>query len=185
LKPVEDGTQTVERGDQIVAHVIFLPYEGQEFKFFNVDQAVGSSASNRRDDVLLVQYLLLKIYNHPSTRSSRPKGEMKTDGAFGPISRNWILKFQLDVGAAMGPGNIVFDARVDPAKGLESTISKTPYTVLHLSRAFERRYPEFYEQPARDPELPVELRDRLELPAVQSINVTMLPLVRQIASLRV
>lgn len=106
--------------------------------FYNVSHAVGKGCPNMRDDVKLVQYLLIKFYDKALASSNvytKPKGDLKVDGDCGPITLNWILKFQLDVNKRH-PGTVYADNRVDRAlnKNLTGSISNTIYTIGVLNR---------------------------------------------------
>ncbi|MGH3146614.1 MAG: hypothetical protein ACRDTR_12515, partial [Rubrobacter sp.] len=67
--------------------------------FYNVTYAVGSAGYNVIEDVELVQFFLQQIYRNPAKAGlpPSPKGAMKVDGSCGPVTRNWIVKYQLDV----------------------------------------------------------------------------------------
>lgn len=110
--------------------------------FYNVVHAVGKNCPNLRDDVKLVQYLL-KIYYEKAGAESRPNGTMTVDGVCGPITRNWILKFQLDCNYEY-PGEILVDGRVDRIrnKSLKGSISKTFYTLSFLNSSAANYNPE-------------------------------------------
>lgn len=106
--------------------------------FYNVVHGVGKGCPNMRDDVKLVQYLLISFYDKAlgtSTVYTKPKGDMKVDGVCGPVTLNWILKFQLDVNTRH-PGTVAADNRVDRAlnKNLTGSISGTVYTIAVLNR---------------------------------------------------
>ena len=101
--------------------------------FYNVAHAVGENCPNRREDVMLVQYLLFWAY-HPYPKSFHPKGEMKIDGACGGITKNWILKFQLD--GMYSNASIRADKRVDRIRnkdGMFGRQSNTIYTLAYLN----------------------------------------------------
>jgi hypothetical protein len=106
--------------------------------FYNVIHAVGKQCPNVRDDVKLVQYLLMSFYERAlpvSAIYTKPKGDMKVDGICGPVTLNWILKFQLDVNQRH-PGTVAADNRVDRVrnKDLVGEISGTVYTLAVLNR---------------------------------------------------
>lgn len=116
--------------------------------FFNVVHAVGANCPNHRDDVKLVQYLLKSFYAKAYTHNSvytPPNGNMTVDGACGPITLNWILKFQLDVNKRY-PGTVACDDRVDRARDHKTTgsISNTVYTILVLNKFTRMVNPEAY-----------------------------------------
>jgi hypothetical protein len=113
--------------------------------FYNVIHAVGKQCPNIRDDVKLVQYLLIAFYDKALSSSSvytRPKGEMTVDGICGPVTLNWILKFQLDVNTRY-PGTVAADNRVDRVrnKDLKGSISGTIYTLALLNKFVQKINP--------------------------------------------
>ncbi len=102
--------------------------------FFNVVHGVGKNCPNVRDDVKLVQFLLMAFYDKMPP-PVRPKGDIAVTGFCGGATMNWILKFQLDV-SFHHPGKIALDNRVDRIRDktrLEGTISKTVYTLAFLN----------------------------------------------------
>jgi hypothetical protein len=131
-------------------------------KIYVVTHAVGRNATNKRDDVLLVQYFLKKIYDKPGKASlTRPTTPMVVDGYFGTITRNWILMFQNDL-KRLGY-SVWADGRVDPTTGdTRGTISKEIYTIFHLDNGFKFRYPEIHANMANSPDVPGELRASLK-----------------------
>ena len=102
--------------------------------FYNVVHAVGKNCPNMRDDVKLVQYLLKILYDK-FPAEYRPQGNMTVDGMCGPITRNWILRFQMDF-AKDNPGLILVDGRVDRIRNRNfyGSISKTQYTLAVLNK---------------------------------------------------
>ena len=123
--------------------------------FYNVVHAVGKNCPNVRDDVKLVQYLLKILY--VKVPADKPNGEMKVDGLCGPVTMNWILKFQLDV-SADNPGIIAVDNRVDRIrnKNFVGSITKTRYTLGILNHNAKKLNPEgwaatYYLVPLENP----------------------------------
>ena len=134
-------------------------------KFYNVTDAVGAGTPNRKLDVMLVQYFLKRIYEHPEYAPAMPQGKMVVDGVCGPITKNWILKFQLDANEEFG--GVALDRRVDRARGgaagqKKGTISGTFYTVLFMNDAFNDRYPQEFNNPQAMKDAPAELRLALQ-----------------------
>jgi hypothetical protein len=102
--------------------------------FFNVIHAVGKNCPNVRDDVKLIQFLLMAFYDR-QPNAARPKGDIAVTGFCGGATMNWILKFQLDMHAA-APGKILLDNRVDRIRDktrFVGSISKTVYTLAFLN----------------------------------------------------
>lgn len=81
--------------------------------FYNVVHAVGLDCPNFGDDVKLVQYLLKSVYEKQP--NYKPKGTMAVDGFCGPVTRNWIQKFQLDCNEN-GNTAVIVDDRMDRVK---------------------------------------------------------------------
>ncbi|MEP6925017.1 MAG: hypothetical protein ABI954_11180 [Pyrinomonadaceae bacterium] len=101
---------------------------------YNVINAVGLNCPNHRDDVKLVQYLLLNRYKNVQPKGATPKGEMKVDGICGGVTINWINKFQIDI--MFAHRSIMADKRVDRIRNaatLTGDISKTTYTLGWLN----------------------------------------------------
>jgi len=101
--------------------------------FYNLSMAVGDWAPNRKDDVMLVQFLLREVYKGPAFDPPLPKpeGEMKVDGIFGPITKRFLFTFQTDM--RKRGGLLSADGRADRVRGFTSSISQTMYTVFFLN----------------------------------------------------
>jgi len=102
-------------------------------EFYNVVRAVGKDCPNKHDDVKLVQVLLQMFYT--GSGLTMPKGQMVADGICGPITRNWILKFQLDMRARAI--NLLTDQRIDRVRNHQATslISHSKYGLVALNEA--------------------------------------------------
>jgi hypothetical protein len=88
--------------------------------------AVGFQVTNRPVDVLLIQYLLRKIFERAAMR---PLGEnIYLDGIFGPQTHYWLLAFQASVaslpeGAGLRVGeNVKTITEADQLFGMSKTI---------------------------------------------------------------
>lgn len=126
--------------------------------FYNVNMAVGENAPNMKEDVMLVQFFLQEVYKGQTSFDPPevpPKGAMKVDGICGPITKNWLLKFQLDI---RNRGRSVYaDKRADKVKGVVSSISNTIYTLIFLNAGVKKVRPDF-ENLESAPDVPNELR---------------------------
>lgn len=149
--------------------------------FYNVTQAVGSievrirnpptedgenvrwvGAGNRRDDVMLVQYLLRGILRKKSPQTA---AKLAVDGFMGPITQGAINQFQLDLRNGGLP--VAVDGRVDRARGPIglATISFTIYTIIWLNVKFGEANPTVdFANIQRDPAMPALLRSALGPP---------------------
>lgn len=123
--------------------------------FYNVNFAVGNNAPNKRDDVLLVQWMLKHVYaDHPLLSPPEAK-PLKVDGWIGPQTIKWIKAFQADMRRA--GRQCALDGRVDSARKAFGAVSKLPYTILWLNSVFLAANPVVYADPASDAQAPVEL----------------------------
>jgi hypothetical protein len=120
---------------------LFPPGTGVRF-FYNVDSAVGPKCPNQRDDVLLVQHLLVTINNNTNAFSPpiaplplSPGEILKVDGIAGPITFRAIKHFQ-EVAKKRG-NNIATDGRVDKATGSGAgATSQSTFTIIFLNNAY-------------------------------------------------
>jgi hypothetical protein len=103
--------------------------------FYNVVHAVGKSCPNWRDDVKLIQYLLIALYEKSAElKLSKPGGEMAVTGYCGPVTMHWIMKFQMDCNQR-SPRSVAMDGRIDRIrqKDFIGSISKTLYGLSVLN----------------------------------------------------
>ena len=135
---------------------------------YTIDQAVGNSCPNRRDDVLLVQFFLKVISEGPQKSAFTPPGRepMKTDGIWGPASQAYLNQF-IAVNSSQNPGSpLTQDGRVDPVVGGRITGSRTGnvYTILALNTSYKNvRGLAALEDITTDPVFPQELRPSLKI----------------------
>jgi peptidoglycan hydrolase-like protein with peptidoglycan-binding domain len=143
----------------------FLDITGNESlpTIYNVSMGVGPDPRGfyRRDDILLVQYLLKKVWEEHGSEISPPlpappePGTIKVDGIFGPITARWIKRYQEEVKKSGQP--IAADGRVDRAHGTVSSITHTLYTILLLNFDFHNKEQSSFDDLTTDPECPPEL----------------------------
>jgi hypothetical protein len=123
--------------------------------YYNVNFAVGIRAPNKRDDALLVQWLLRHVYaDHPLLTAPETK-PLKIDGWIGAQTIRWIKTFQADMRRAGRA--CALDGRVDSARQPAGTVNKLPYTILWLNAIFQAANPAVYADPGSDPQAPLEL----------------------------
>jgi hypothetical protein len=134
--------------------------------FYNVDEAVGPNAPNRRDDVLLVQYFLKVAYDHAHDLKRPlvppPGRPLVVDGIAGLTTFQWISHFQNE---AKPRGNrIATDGQVDKARGLVfATLSKTQYTITFLNDLYRRFRQNDYRNIAKAADCPRDLAAAVSL----------------------
>jgi len=135
----------------------------KEMPFYNVDGAVGPGCPNKRTDVMLVQFFLHEIYDHPTQKPNKPAGpDIGISGNFDATTAQWILHFQNQV-KRIGH-RISTDGRVDHAKGEQytrSSISQTQYTITHMNISYARRFRQQHNQLEAHPRIPGELKTEL------------------------
>ena len=120
--------------------------------FYNVTMAVGPGRANQKLDVKLVQFLLMKVFNHPTKLSKRPSGPgITVDGKYGPITGKYIFAFQMTC------GNLTIDGLVDHANSNCGTISHTFYTILALNHIYDKCYGDLDAPWVNDPTMDNEL----------------------------
>jgi hypothetical protein len=161
---------SINGGIEIMARVtLFPPSVGIPY-FYNVDSAVGPGCPNLRDDVLLVQYLLVTINDNPNAFSPpfpplplKPGETFRADGIVGPITLRAIQHFQ-EVGRTRG-NNIATDGRVDKATGSGAgATSHTQFTIIFLNNGYRIIRPGMYPNIALlAGDCPSELRAPLTL----------------------
>jgi peptidoglycan hydrolase-like protein with peptidoglycan-binding domain len=131
----------------------------------NVTKSTASYEPNKRDDVMLVQYLLKRVYQQGQTYNPPLKGDgiasLKIDGVCGPKTQSAIEHFQMEMRRT--GRSIATDGCVESERGSSqySSISKTGYTISWLNRLFWDLYPELAPDIRLDPECPPELRQAI------------------------
>jgi hypothetical protein len=126
---------------------------------YNIDQAVGPGAPNRRTDVMLVQFFLREIYAHPDFVAVKPPGTMQVDGLFGSTTATWIDAWQKLLKTRGKP--VIADGRVDPVSS-DSWDARTGnggkrYSFWHLNSSFRRRFLRRHDHLESDGAVPGEL----------------------------
>jgi hypothetical protein len=158
-------------GGTIMAHIEHTDLDSLNREFFyNVTLAVGplDTAPNRRDDVMLVQYLLKGIADAASLKGDdlvmaagwkppKTSTPFTVDGWMGDDTAAWIRSYQQAV--ARAGQSIRIDGRVDPSHTAISSISHTIYTILfmNIDFAFSSNRVVF-KSVENDPAAPPELR---------------------------
>ena len=114
--------------------------------FFNLVHAVGRQCPNFRDDVKLIQHLLIAFYAKSDVELGwkKPPGELTVTGECGTTTLNWIQQFQMDIRKGLGKGTL--DGRIDRVrnKSLIGAISATTYTLAFLNRGVMNFNPEAF-----------------------------------------
>jgi hypothetical protein len=150
-----------------MARVYLLTKPKLTDRAYTVDQAVGQGCPNRRDDVLLVQFLLrVAREDAPDSPGYRPPGQppIAIDGHFGPGTLAHLRFFE-EEGNRRNPENpTVPDGRIDPvASGTPvGSLSGKLYKIFALNVLYvKRRGAAVHADMRRDPLYPAELTKSL------------------------
>jgi hypothetical protein len=120
-----------------MARVYLLDYSAQPL-ILSVEDSVGRGGANRPLDVMLVQFFLnVTAQNNEKSWGwslDRIITKPNVDGIYGPITQNWIDRFQAYVNKHY---RLVVDGRVDPIlNGLAETSQHTRMTIYELNVAY-------------------------------------------------
>lgn len=137
----------------------YIGETGDGGNYYNVNYAVGNKSPNKRDDVLLVQWMLHRVYIDNPLFFAPDGGDIAIDGWIGKQTINWITAFQKDIRRLGNPCAV--DGRVDSARKSEGAVSKAPYTMLWLNGALLQANPTVFSDPSSDPDMPTELLSAL------------------------
>jgi hypothetical protein len=134
------------------------------FLFYNLDAAVGKGGANRRDDVLLVQYLMKTSANVPGKFTAQVSGAAQVAGVWsefddlllGTVQRNWSQR-----GTATWQ-----DRRVDPVPFQRSVspIHHAQYKILTLNVIYKYLRPSDFPRMAETADCPGELKPLIGAP---------------------
>jgi hypothetical protein len=139
----------------------------ETFLFYNLDAAVGKGCANRRDDVLLVQYLLKASSNVPGTIRIEVRGiDQSPPGVWGNFD-DALLKAEQSDWIERGK-SIWQDGRVDPVppqqQSLRTPVHQAQYTILTLNAIYQHVRPTDYTRMAQATDCPAELAQRIRAP---------------------
>lgn len=136
-------------------------------EWFIVEQAVGSGAPNRREDVYLVQFLLrVAGEDAGGFKAIKPPNAppITIDGFFGEETRVWIKFYQEEVNRRQNINVLNPDGRVDPPKlgHLKGSLTHTTYTAIDLNVAYRSRRGDAFPV-EKDPHFPTAIKPHLFL----------------------
>jgi hypothetical protein len=140
--------------------------------FYNLVHAVGRGCPNMRDDVKLIQYLLISFYEVGETIGyKKPPGELKVTGVCDQTTMNCISDFQFNL--RKRSKRVALDGRIDRLRNKNGigSISKTRYTLLFLNRGVMKYNPDAF---VRTPML-IPLENPMNVPPPSNDMVNPLP----------
>jgi hypothetical protein len=130
---------------------------------YDVTMGVGPDTDGfyQRDDIMLVQYLLKKVWEKHANDINPPlpqppNSTIAVDGIFGPITANWILQYQQAVNA-QGKTELVADGRVDRGTFGATPVHVDSYTIAQLNFMFSAVDSATFCDPRQDPDCPQDL----------------------------
>jgi len=144
---------------------LYRSLKNGSFLFYNLDAAVGKGGANRRDDVLLVQYLLKTSADVPGKfRAGVGGGAAQVAGAWGDnddLLLDMVQKYWSERGTATWQ-----DRRVDPVpyQRSMSPIHHTQYKILTLNLIYQYVRPSDFPRMAEAADCPAELRPLIRAP---------------------
>jgi hypothetical protein len=141
-----------------MAKVDLLFGRHQNHLFYNVDAAVGKDCPNRKDDVVLVQYLLK---NATKAFPAVFKWDLLNYPIAGVWDRNWHGLMGAYIEAERSAGNkLVSDGRVDPVVGghVRGPVHHLQYLIVFLNLEYSVLRPTDYPRMADVGDCPSELR---------------------------
>ena len=136
--------------------------------FYNLDAAVGTNAPNRKDDVMLVQYLLKSTSTLGFPQIF--KWNLLNYAISGVWDRNWQGLLSAYVDAETGIGNkMVADGRIDPVVNgrITGPVHNLQYTIVVLNLRFSMVRTADYARLAELADCPTELRIPLKWQVLQ------------------
>jgi hypothetical protein len=125
---------------------IYLRHNQDEMVvIYDIDAAVGRSATNRRDDVLLIQFFLRIAMLDADSAGYRPPNAqpIKIDGVCGPGTQAYIDFFQQEAKRRNPSRMPITDGKIDP---LHTPFHRSPlenqvHDVYALNRLYQKRRP--------------------------------------------
>jgi len=138
--------------------------------YYNVSYAVGVGGNNRPDDVMLVQYLLKKVFENAKYSPAKPTSQMTVDGFYGPITASYIKAYQRRDQVVNPSASVVVDGRIDKAvsaDGLSGDISERVYCIAALNLSLAQDHPSIFADPATATDMPGPLKMRMAAIALQ------------------
>jgi len=143
--------------------VFSSPKDGA-FLFYNLDAAVGKGAANKRDDVLLVQYLMKTSADIPGKFHAQVGGVVQVPGKWSDFDEA-LLDLVQNAWAKRGTATWQ-DRRIDPVPRQASTtpIHHAQYKILTLNAIYASLRPADFSSMPDVPDCPGELRAAIRAP---------------------
>ena len=143
---------------------LFQSTSNGTFLFYNLDRNVGKGGANRRDDVLLVQYLLKTSANVPGIFRAAVGGPPPVAGVWGDVDDILLGMVQSDWAER---GTATFqDRRVDPVPQHQTMtpIHHTQYKILTLNVIYASLRSADFPKMAEATDCPPDLKPKIRAP---------------------
>jgi len=131
--------------------------------YFDISDRVGFGCPNRRDDVMLVQYLLKKTYSVGALTLRQPvmpPGGVRVDGRFSYHDQYMILHYQFQQ-CYGGRGGFI-DGIISPTHGNFTASAQVQYTIIYLNLGLLAFFPQVHDDPVSESDFPPQLLHVLE-----------------------
>ncbi len=163
------GDEIRRSPERIVAHVKLLSTESDLLRVsFFVDAGVGRGQRNQRDDVLLVQFMLNKLWNAKFVNGElygiAGKPPLAIDGTCGTNTIDAIRRFQLVLYSNAEGKHIIQDGVVTPVPPGQFLGARhgRVYTMILLNTNFGHEYgKDRHMKMVNEPGFPPELKSKL------------------------
>lgn len=124
--------------------------------FYNLTNAVGYVCPNMTDDVKVVQFFLKRLALVDS--DYKPTGTMVVDGKFGPVTRGWVIKFQMRAKSVKIDGIVDRAGNANNPSNWIASISKTVYTIRSINNGMRQLDTEVYKTLTVNSAVPEDVR---------------------------
>jgi hypothetical protein len=119
-----------------VARLYLMDFAPQPL-ILSIEDSVGRDATNKREDVLLVQFFIYVTAQNNKTSwgwlIDRAVPRPWIDGVYGPRTQDWIDRFQDSLKHKL----VIVDGRIDPIlKGVSATRIGGPYMMYLLNVSY-------------------------------------------------
>ena len=130
---------------------------------YNIERAVGPVCPNRREDVMLVQYMLRAFFSAtmPGRGGWIPHARLKVDGVCGPITEEYISAFQHRAASIVAAS---LDNRMHPATEVFGPRHGFHFAIILLNTLLHRTQPILFQNLPWAADMPADVKALLTRP---------------------
>ena len=135
------------------------------FLFYNLDGSVGKGGANRRDDVLLIQYLMKVTSFIPGKFKATVGGATPVAGVWGDVDDTLLGMLQQEWSER---GTATWqDRRVDPVPPhmSQTPVHHTQYKILTLNMIYSSLRPTDFPKMSEATDCPMDLKPKIKAPS--------------------